>query len=262
VAGFVVTGVLGLALVWYAVRAWRLGRLELPVGESSPQLLRGSASFVLAELLLLASGAALLALAVIDAREEFAPEGDTFRSFDGDGYRIDVPARWDPAPELIEEGMQQAGFAAVAFAWRDEELVVMSPPAATAIVIGDGTPAEVAGALLGASYGMRSPVIRYREWTVTRKERHIDIHMRYPAPRGDVVGRIVAAIDQQRRLRSFHAVCSHDGGSSDCERIVDSLLLTLPQAELLPVGVLPAASSSAGNPASSPASNSAQPQLQ
>jgi hypothetical protein len=212
-------------------------------------------------LLLLASGGLLVALAVAEGREEFAPDGGTFRSFEGDGFRIDLPARWDAAPQLIDETMQSAGFAAVAFAWRDEELVVMSPPATTAIVLGDAAPPDVAGALWGASAGMRSPVIRYREWTVTRRERHIDIRMRYPAPRGEVVGRIIAGIDRQHRLRSFNAVCSHGGGSSDCERVVDSLSLTIPLAELLPVGVLPADAGAAAMQPSVP-SGSAQHESQ
>jgi hypothetical protein len=258
VAGFVVTGLLGIVLVWLSLRAWRLGRLELPIGESSLQLLRGSLSYTLALVLLFASGVSLLALAAMDGREAFAPDSKQLRNFDGDGFRIGIPEQWDPAPELIDEAMQQAGFAGIAFARRDKELVVMWPASAPPMPLDDASPAGVAAVLTALAASMRSPVIRYRQWDVTAKPRHVDIRMRYPAPRGEVIGRILAVVDTQHRLRSFQAVCSHDSTDGSCERIIDSLELTLSAEALLEVGTLPADASS-NDAAPSAADASAEP---
>ena len=55
---------------------------------------------------------------------------------------------------------------------------------------------------------------------------HLDIRMRYPSPRGEVIGRLLAVVENGE-LRSVHASCTFrgDANAALCERIAGSLTL-------------------------------------
>ena len=70
---------------------------------------------------------------------------------------------------------------------------------------------------------LKSPVINYHKWVLVREARSLDVTMAYQAPRGSVVGRILAEVGDDGRLHFVNALCTHEGRAELCDAIVASL---------------------------------------
>jgi hypothetical protein len=205
-----VSAVFGVLLVWLALRALRRGSISLPGTSDAPRTLnRGEPWFVVVVLVLLGGGVWAIVNAVGAAHALLNPDAGRMRTERGPGFVIQVPERWQATkPEGDLEAMT--------FVHPRGELTVIF------------SNAEVrADALETLAEGVRDPSIGYSQFEVERRPGELEVRMRYPAPRGEVIGRLVAKLDPNHRLRTAHAMCSFDSDSfaPTCEQVVRSLTL-------------------------------------
>ncbi|HZO12925.1 MAG TPA: hypothetical protein VFB62_06695 [Polyangiaceae bacterium] len=207
----IVSCLIGIVLVWLALRALRKGTLTLPGGGQT--LKRGQSAYWLLVVTLFAAGVGAVVTGVSGLQVWLDPDPGPMRSVEGPGFRIDVPSSW-------QEAEAEGDMAAMSFSHPHGELLLLFPP-----------PAKVAaGGLEAFAEGARDPAIRYQRFDKkldsSGKGGRLQIDMRYPSPRGEVIGRLIASLDAEGKLRSVHALCTFEGSNAAlCERIVSSLVV-------------------------------------
>lgn len=204
----IVSAVIGIALVWFSLRALRRGIFTLPGGGQTLQ--RGQSAYWLVVVTLFAAGVGAVVTGVAGLQLWLDPDPGAMRTVEGPGFRIDVPSAW-------QEAEPAGDMDAMTFSHPRGELVLLFPP-----------PAKVpAGGLEALAEGARDPAIRYQRFDTKLEKGRLEIGMRYPSPRGEVIGKLIASLDAEGKLRSVHALCSFEGESNAalCERIVSSLVV-------------------------------------
>jgi hypothetical protein len=173
--------------------------------------------FLVMVMALFGVGVWALVMAVGGAHALFDTDPGAMRTIEAPHFRIEVPERWQPADD--SDGRLPADLGSMTFVHPGGELLVLFP---------DAHEARGEGALTALAEGLRDPDIRYGRWDVVQHERTLEVHMRYPAPRGEVIGRLIAAVDPNGKLTSVHALCTFDSESLAplCERVVSSLALS------------------------------------